>query len=364
MSYKLRNKLEVSISITQNSNIVDVPLDKYCALSELNITESTKYTVPLLYLELQDASQFFTSNPLSDGQLLTVSILTNGIALQQSKYRVYSFKTRFTGTAVTVQIDAYLDCPKYWFESSFNTYNNNTSSVISEIANKCNLKSDVVVTNDKQLWCQGNMTNSKFCHYLAKHGYKTSSSYMVLALNAKGTLIYRDVNNLKNDGYFSVTQYTQVENSYTATDVQVSSISGLNNCIGGGYGISLLDQEKNKIHDSLTVSKSIDYNTEVAKSIKQSIVRFSNIRPDVSSNFWLGTYQNSRFSKLFSAEASLIINSYTQITLLNRINLTALLYDGTPDKINSGEYIVDTRTIIIRGVNYAERITACRLGRS
>lgn len=363
MSYKLRNKLEVSITLTQNSNIIDIPLDNYCALSELNITESTKYAVPLLYLELQDASQFFTRNPLYDGQLLTVSILTNGIALQQSKYRVYAFKTRFTGTAVTVQIDAYLDCPKYWFETSIRTFNSNSSSVISEIASKCGLKADVVSTNDKQLWCQGNMSNSKFCHYLASHGYKTKSSYMVVALNAESKLIYRDVNHIK-DGYFNVTQYTQVENSYTATDVAVSSISGLNNCIGGGYGLKLVDQQKSKIHNDLTVTKSVDYNTEVADSISQSVVRFSNLRPDVTSNLWVGNYQNMRFSKLFSAEASMIINNYTKITLLNKINLTALLYDGAPDKVNSGEYIVDTRSIIIRGSNYAERITACRLGRS
>lgn len=367
MSYKLRNRLEVMVEISSNGEYVEFPLGQSCTLSELNIIESTRLFIPTLYLQVEDGIGFFQQYPLIDGTKIRISMVTQGTVLTQSEFVVYGSRNNFNGSGSTYKIDGYLNAPLYWFASSCECYKATSSSVISQIAAYCGLNSDTVSTADSQLWAQGNRTYCAFVHYLTSHGYRSGTSYLVSAVTADGTLKLRDVNNL-TDEMQNVVCYTTKENYYTCTDINITSESAISNGFGGGYAFSLVNQQTNgtpQICKELSVKvneKNLNLDADLGKAVKRSRIAHGYIRADTNQNFWLGTYQNERYAKVYTVNADLIINSYTKLTPLSRFNLVTLDEQHQADETNSGTYIVVSRCIIIRGANYAERITATRQG--
>lgn len=365
MGYKLKNKLELAIQFEVGSKFVEFPLANESVLTELCITESTRIAVPTIYLKVNDGDGFFNLCPLLDGNRLTVSMIAEGKVLAKSVFRIFSFTSTFVGTSNSYTIEGYLDCPKYWLSSNCSVYDGNSSFVVSEIARICGLTAETDQTHDSQLWCQGNLTNSQFISYMTKHGFKNNTSYLVSALRTDGTLVYKDVNAIK-DADVNVVAYSRRQGYVTATDINIRSNSGLNNATGG-YASLMVDSSlvrEDQVYKNLTVTNLeniLNLNAQVASGIKRDMVYHSLIGADQNSNYWLGTYQNTRYAKLYNVDCAMITDMPTPLSPLRSFKL-AVSESGNLNTSNSGLYIVDTKTIIIRGVVYAERINATRKG--
>lgn len=368
MGFNVNNMLEVVIEFEVEKNgFMEFPCVAMCTLTELNMTESVKFHVPLLYLQLEDGIGFFNKFPFTDGCRIRVTILINSKVFQQVEFRVFNHNTVLTPTGQTVTIDAYLNCPKYWFTSSCVSYNGSTAQVIKQIANTCGFGVDCDSTQDTQLWMQGNMTYAEFVKYLTQRGFAGKGSYMMSGLTLSQSLVYKNVNNLPDSGY-KVATFTESDGFFLATDFSVSSNSGLNNGGGGGYA-SLMRKQTTNANDitykTLDVKKkesNVNIDTDVVSEVQRSKVIFSYFNPEQSVNLWEGVYQNDRYSRLYTINCNMIINSPTPLTLLTPYSLTAYNGEGVIDMKNSGTYIVDTRCMIIRGNKYGERISACRMG--
>lgn len=368
MAFNVNNMLEVVLEFeVKKDEFMEFPCTEMCTLTELNMTESVKFHVPLLYLQLEDGIGFFTKFPFTDGCRIRVTILINSKVFQQVEFRVFNHNTVLTPTGQTVAIDAYLNCPKYWFTSSCMGYKGSTSQVIKQVASTCSFGADCDATQDTQLWMQGNMTYAEFVKYLTQKGFAGKGSYMMSGLTLSQSLVYKNVNNLPDSGV-KVATFAESEGFFIATDFSVSSNSGLNNGGGGGYA-SLMRKQTTNANDTtyktLDVKKkesNVNIDTNVVSEVQRSKVTFSYFNPEQAVNLWEGVYQNDRYSRLYTINCNMIINSPTPLTLLTPYSLTAYNAEGAIDTKNSGTYIVDTRCMIIRGNKYGERISACRMG--
>lgn len=368
MGFYVENRLIVVVEIEVGDDVfVEFPNFPGNALNEINLTESTKFTVPTLFLSLEDTIGFFDKYPLLDGQRIRISLSLADSAQKSYTFRIFSHRDTFSGNSTSVAIDGYLDCPTYWFTSSCAGVRGSTSEVISKIAERCGMTSAVSTTQDSQLWMQGNMTNAEFVQYLTKRGFSGTHSYMVSCVYLESMLVYRDVNNLPDSGY-RVSLHTLSEGYYYASDYSITSNSGLNNGLGG-YASMMREQratvENEKTINELNVKTSnsfLNLDQSLARTIGRSQVFFSCLNPDVNQNLWQGLYQNNRYSKLFTVNCNLVIVSPTDLRPLCPFQLSSLTPNGDIDSIKSGTYITDTRSIVIRGSRYVERITATRLG--
>ena len=366
MGYKLQEKLELVIEFEYEQAYVEFPFDtNQNTLTELSMCESTKFIIPTLYLQLEDGAGFFKQCPLVDGQRVRISLSVKGQVTNSRVFRIYSQSVMFNGISDQAKIDGYLDCPVYRYSSSCQGYNGTTANVIEQVASQCGLQADVIPTSDKQVWMQSNRTYSDFVTYLTCHGYAGANSYLVSGVTLDRILKYRDVNNIKDDP-FNLIVHNSRDGYITCTDINVSSNSGLTNGFGG-YASTMVNMLDSVERKDLTVKKNnrtLSINTDLVREIKRSNIHYSLYRADLNPNYWDAEYQNDRYARLYNVTASMIITMPSEIHILSSLNLA--IFDQTGgDKVNakdSGLYIADTKTVYIRGTNYAERITATRMG--
>ena len=366
MALLLKQKLQLTLMYEATpGKLVEYPLGDQCHLTELCISESTKLSIPTINLILEDGGKFFSNYPVLDGRLLVVSLMAESVALTQSVFRVYSYKSDFNGKNDTYTISGYFDCPKYWCSSSCQGYVGTSGEVIQQVATLCGLKADTVTTHDSQLWMQGNKTYHDFVKYLTDNGFKANNSYLVSGVTLDGTLIHRDVTKLTSPLYKVVT-HGQSNNCYTATDFDTRSNSGVNN-ITGGYASVMVNDNLNTItsYKQVTVNNAepnMSVNSDLVKTIKRNKVYFSDYGVDCNESYWLGRYQNDRLSKVYSVVGEFMFDSPTKLSLLTPFQVAVNDTRDTTNDKESGLYIVDSRTIYIRGITYAERISASRKG--
>ena len=366
MGYQLKNRLDVAIEYeVSDGQYIELPLAQGTTLTELYMVESTKLSVPTLYVQIEDGLKYFTQYALLDGRRIAVSLSINGQPLVQSRFRIFGFSSNYNGKTTTYKIDGYLDCPLYWFGTSCNCYNGTSSYVISEVARLCGLNAYTDQTHDSQLWAQGNMTYNDFVSYVVKHGYRNNNSYMVRCLWLDKSLLYKDVNSITTPTA-NVIANSSKDGYFTCTDLNIKANSGLNNASGGYASIvQTSDITGDNLYNKLTVNKGEAYlntNQQINSQIKRGVVQYGYISPNMNENYWLGTYQNFRYAKLYNVDCAMIINNPSSLRPLSAFNLVANDTEDTMDTSDSGLYIVDTRTICIKGVTYAERINATRKG--
>lgn len=360
MGYQLKNKLTIAIYVEVNGQRLEVPLTSQTTLTEMYLVESTRQSVPTLYLQLEDGDRFFSQCPLLDGQRIYVVVQPYNQQAVQYSFRVYSYSSQFNGLTNTYRIDGYLDCPKFWFGTSCGSYNGSTSSVINQVASQCGIFAECDTTHDSQLWMQNNRTFNDFVRYLTAYGYVNDNSYMVRSLNLNNTLVYRNVNAIVNHAC-EVVAYSQKEGAVLATDIRVKSNSGLNNAVGGYSSIMQGEQA----YKNLTVDqteRNLALNADINSQIGRGKIGHSYVSFNQYSDYWKAAYQNLRYSKLYSVDCAFLTSQVTPLNPLKAFRLAVPESQGELDVSDSGLYIVDTRTICVRGVTYAERINGTRKG--
>lgn len=359
MGYQLKNKLSLSIYVEHNQQLVEIPLTGQTTLTQMYLVESTRQAVPTLYLELQDGDKFFSAYPILDGQRIVVVVQPYESVTRQYVFRVFSFSSNFTGITTQYKIDAYADHVNYWFGTSCEGYNGSTSSVIQTIASKCGLTSEVDATHDSQLWMQSNRTYNDFVSYLSSNGYVNDESYMVRCLRLDSTLVYKNVNQIKQP-LCEVVVYTEKQGAVLATDANVKSNSGLNNM--QNYSAVMQGPDAYTNLSFTPTENNLSINTQINSQVKRGKISYQYVGFNTYTDYWKARYQNNRFAKLYNVDCSFITPSVTDLSPLNAFQLSIPDSEGQLDVSDSGLYIVDTRTICVAGVSYAERINATRKG--
>lgn len=365
MGYLVGGRIEVSIYIGD----VEYPLEAINLLNWLHIATTTRHSLPVLGFQVDDVRHSIDTVGMLDGAPLRVVIKPNGKDSRTYKFRKFNSTRVFTGECWRWTVYGYWDAPLYWAGASVRAIEGTASNVLQEIADVCGLQYEGMNTNDAQIWVPRNRTYRTWVKDIVSHSWSSERSCMVSGVDLDGTLRLLNFNDLP-ESQVDIIAYTYSENALTASDLQVNASSGLNNALTGYNSMrvvqSVTADETQKAINELKVTpdvKNIHFNRELKAKLERGAVRFSPIDAGNShDNYERASYQNMRYSNLFSYGIDALMVDVTSVRLGDRVNLAVQTETLKQDVPNSGVYTVTGHAIYVQGANYSEKLGMCRHG--
>jgi hypothetical protein len=363
MSFQINPAISALIKV----NGKELILDHGNFLKVLHIRASALDALPSLHFEFVDVLKLVPSLGLNDGAQIEVQIISNVKIVRN--FRVHTWSQSPTGDGFSYSVDAYWDAPKYLMGTTQAGVKGASSEVLKTIANTCGLgiSASNQSTADQMVWLPANKTYSAFARDIARHGYRSDTSHMVLAVDSHGTMRYWDVNS--NEAPTVTLGFLQppgAEKFMLITDFTPVVESGVNNLIGG-YKHSRYVQDvttKTTIYDTIKLDSdakiptvNFDVRTAIGDSFNtHSPIGFGNVHP-YYEQAWV---QNIRYNLLNAAQGQFLFNQITNWEPLDNFNYVA------PAELNNdqhnGEHTVVTKIVFIAGADYAEKLIAVRNG--
>jgi hypothetical protein len=365
MAYLVGDRLEVSVFIAD----AEYPLDAVNLLNWMHIATSVRHSLPVIGFEITDVQHIFDRIGLLDGTPIRVVIKPYNGDGKTFVFRKFNHTRKFDGASYVWTIHGYWDAPLYWAASSIRAIEGTSQNVLKEIAQTCDLKFDGAATNDSMIWVPRNRTYRAWAKDIANHAWITDTSCMVLGVDLDGTMRLVDVNK-KVDPEVKIVGYQFQKGSLTATDIQVSASSGLNNALTGYQNMRVAQSVT--AENAHTVIKSLNwtpdvktphYNEDLKQKLGRGAVRFAPIDAgNLHLNYDKADYQNKRYRNLYSFGLDALMVTTTGIQLGQKVSLALQVEELAQDTPNSGAYTTTSRAIYVQGANYSEKIGLARQG--
>ena len=364
MSYKVNENITVSILIED----VELVLEAGNALHTLHIVSGSQLTLPVLCVSFSDTLRVVPKMNLTDGSKITVTI--SGTKTEIRYFRVHRWSRSPVGDGFSYNVEAYWDAPKYWAGTAIASMRGSSKVVIEQIASMSSIEvwSKNTETADTMLWMPCNKSYGLFCREIARHGYATEKSHMVLGVDSSGKLRYVDVNANENPK-FSVgyTSSNDVGTFLIISDFQPSNSSGLNNQIAG-YRHERYVQNAAGASVSLESALQLDsdskypmVNSKVRDIQERGTVSFSPINfGNVHEKYERARYQNARYNLLNSVKGEFLFAFQTGIEMAD--NFFYVSPSELENKDYDGEFTATTKVIFIAGSDYQEKVVAVKNG--
>lgn len=346
-------------------------LDAGNALQVLHITASTLFKLPTLHLEMLDVLNIMPSYALEDNAKITVVL--KGLYDYTREFRVLRWQPQMIGAGFRYVIDGIWNAPRYWMGTDNAGMSGTSSTVLERIAKDCGLSvyETNAKTSDSMTWMQGNRSYSDFARHIARHGYVSDTSHMMLAVDSLGFMRYLDANKLTAPKIQASLTPQPAEGVLMLTDFKPVTRSGVSNALGG-YRYETYTQQGDAAsrisprEDALTYAADSRYpliNTKVREDIERGPIRFSPIDfGNVHENYERARYQNMRYNLVKSLSGLFLFPFQTPLEPGNQIAFTQTA--GTKSTQYNGDYTVTEKTILIQGKSYNEKLVAMRGGLS
>lgn len=369
MGFRINDQLTGSLFIGGREFIMEAGN----SLKSLHLRASSLITLPELCISLIDTLNQMPQFGLQDGAQITLQI--NGGQLQLTrKFRVQRWKRTPAPLGFSFYIECYADAPRYWLGTSIGGRRGSSSQVLQAIASLSGIKWDSANANtsDAMLWMPSNRTYGNWARDIARTGYISDTSHMVLAVDSTGTMRYRDINaNPKpkvtvgpivpasSTGVFQqITDFTPVTNSGTTNSIGGYMHSRFVQAIDdNGTSVDSLEDELQFKPDAKYPLLSEDVRGRMVRgSVSFAPVDFGNVH----SNYERAKYQNTRYNLLNSLTGKFLFpfqtawEPFDNFTLSLPVELDSSQYDG--------EYTVQTKIIFIQGGTYNEQLIAVKNG--
>jgi len=362
MSFKVNDQLDGLIKI----NGQELVLTNGNFLKTLHIRAAALDALPTMHFEFVDLLKLVPSMNLNDGSTVEVTLSSN-IQIVRN-FRVFSWLRTPVGDGFAYSIDCYWDAPQYLMGTSCAGILGSSSSVLNTIATTCGLGISTFnqVTADQMIWLPNNRTYAIFAKDVARHGFRSATSHMVLAVDSHGTMRYWDINS--NPAPAVTVGFVPPSNGgayQRISDFTATINSGTNNMVGGYQHVrhaqsvtgSTVVNQLTLSSDSKVPTINFDVRTELARSfVTHSPLDYGNVHP----NYEQAWVQNIRYNLLNSMEGQFLFNTMTNWEPLDNFNYAA------PSDLNNnqhdGEYTVTTKIVFIAGKDYSEKIIAVRNG--
>ena len=335
-------------------------------LHVLHIVASSRLALPEFYLEFSDALGLVPKLSLRDNSLVTIVI--NGGTKMVRRFRISTWSTTSIGTGLRYRIEGYWAAPRYMTTTTWAPILQSSSNALRKIATDCGLLWGAnAVTADTMNWIPGNRTYVAFAREIARHGYMDTRSHLVLGVDSRGTMVYRNVN--QNPKPVANVAFTKAGQSNFVQCIDFTPLvnSGTSNYLGG--------YRHKRYVQSVAASKTIEglnfesdsrvplINSGVRDATARNFVSygpidFGNLHPDYDA----ARYQNTRFNLLNSLRAEFLFGFQTSFEMCDNFN-----YTNVSDLRNTqydGEYTVLSKIIFVAGTDYHEKITAVKNGLS
>lgn len=345
----------------------EFPFERANSLDFLHLVAATKIAVPMLHFRIQDTLGWIARNSaLFDGVPITITLSPKNREATSYTFRLNSYKENKSNDPISYEIDAYLDVPKYWSGSQREPIVGTSSSALEEIAKTCGMFHQVETTSNSQQWLPHNRKYHEWAREIARSGYASDNSCMVLAVDFDKVMRYININASRQlAGRLSL--INKIDGMYHVVAHKPRTLSGTSNHLGGYNSIHVqqrpTEDARYRIHKRIDVRNdekgNIMMSGEVKKASEHTNVMFGPIDPgNVSETYERGVYQNRRMQSLYSVGLEILTQDLTNLGVLAAVEL------ATPDhkalRSYAGRYVVAARTLYIQGINFYEKLLLIR----
>jgi len=364
-------------------NLMTIPPD---SIKSLLITESVLTLLPKIELVVADKGTFLEGNPLSDKDVLHVS-LNNQLDLTDTEIytpfmvsSVTATSDSFENQGVYIKVVGYMAADNAFSPYKYNAINGSSDTVIRKIALEMGLKFKADATGSESNYWYQNGNNYQYIKHVANRSYVPQDGVFVYG-TLDGTINYTTIKTrMALDNIFTgVFDRDHVQNNvlldedlpymyYDGYEIVDLSETYNNMCNYGGVvnKYNLLEYVEDPL---VNLDKTTDLSNK-RESYTTSPVFSDNLgiigSKPLQDTIYNGKLQNT-FTKyqLFSNSISININNSTNVSLFDKVDLAVpSLIDG--DSIAepySGEYVVASIShSIVLNAGYAKRVLLCRNG--
>lgn len=363
--FSINNNLTGTIFINGREFV----LDNGNTLNSVHISASTLYRLPVMQIRFLDALNIMPRYGLQDNVQLQINL--DGLYQTVRTFRVLNWKSSPVGDGFSYVVNCYWDAPKYWAGSGKAGFTGTSSEVLRQIATLTSLRQypKNAATSDSMTWMQANMSYSQFARHIARHGYISDTSHMMLAVDSLGYLRYLDLNALHMERVqVTPTPPPAESGALLITDFQPMTRSGFNNVVGGYRNERFVQQalasNASAAETRLMLKSDAQFplvNAGVRDDIGRGPISYSPIDyGNVHPKYERARYQNIRYNLLKSMSGQFLFGFQTPLEPGNQLVFTQVSDRNASDY--DGVYTVTEKIIFIQGSSYNEKIMAVKNG--
>lgn len=345
-------------------------------LEELLIFESSIDAVPTIKLTLIDDRTKTDEFPIHDGSKLEVSLellTTDAKSEDWMPFRVFKLEIIPQTHSDKIILTGYYDAQDYFKNSQFQSFNAPSFELASILADQAGLKSDVDVSDDKQIWIRSGITGYNCLSDVVRHAYKDDTSAYVIGVTRDGVLRFYNIGERRIKIQKPKWKFLELDNQAIEleddeifyTDGMVTSQSGIFNRFQG-YGVIASDFNlETGLVDDLQIEKlnkssaHLQINKDLLALMKYEYLPFNvgNTHP----NYSLAKLQNLKILSTFSYGYRIITSTPKDVHLFDFAEVQAKKTDSQGKRISiNGLYFIDR---IVTKVTVDSVIVAYNLSR-
>ncbi len=362
MSYIIQDRVEISIIIGD----LNYPLGELNTLNYLHLGSSLRLLVPTLQFSVTDQSGLLTASILKDG--IPIKVMIKAIGQNQTyNYDFIHAGFKYANSALGMQYTIYGHggSHTYFVGTSTEGIRGTSSDVIQEIALKSGLRFEGHQTSDPHLWHPQNRTYAVFARRTSNAGFLNEQSLMKLGLCLDGTLRYRNISE-QEPPVARLLQGKTDEGFIPVVNHEPKTNNGSNNPLSGYVYERRIQSSRPQALSNVTFTPDSNQpmiDTGVKDKVGRGLQTFSPI--DVGNTTPLydrALYQNRRLASLYSFGCDFQTMHVSGLKLLDHIDFTCEMENGTVNKSTTGTYRVTSHAILVQGPNYYEKIEGYRQG--
>lgn len=372
MAYGISDQMELTLTF----NGQEFPFSSANTLSYIHMASSVRTAVPHLMLCVTDNVRWLLgTGSLADGTQIQITLISGAkerAVSQTFDFFSTAFKEERTDSGSLYTIEAKLNVPKYLLTTTRSMLKMNSSEVLKTIASNCDMTFLGVGTNDSQVWISPNFRNYVYAAYVARRGYATANSCMMLGVDLDKTLLYRDITAMDNPvatlGLLDLTTAGVVP----VVGLEPLVMSTASNLIAG-YSYTTVEQnltqsdlyvQQSAIGTGVNESGSLTMNAKLKSISGEGNTRYIPVDAgNVHLNFGRAYHQNRRVLSMFNSGVTVVTPVLTTLRLLDTVTLVtdaASQMDGGASKTYEGAYRISNRVIFVQPGRIAERLELVR----
>jgi hypothetical protein len=363
MSLAIQDRLLFQLHIEDK----EVELDQN-VLDYIHVVESVRLHVPMMSMRIKDTDQYFTkNNVLVDGARIRVTI---GIEDQKLvlPFRLFSNKESTQNGNSLQHLNCYLDVPRFWTESTTETFRSTASGALSQIADRCGMRYDGPNTNDQQIWVPANKKWHWFAKDITRHAYIDQNSCMQHAVLLDRTIRLRNVSDMET--FRTAQSFGNVESNThdLVSDYRTVNKSGFFNTLTGYKDTRVVQSlyEKSTPVQNLNVRRNsarLMMHDRIRSGIGQNRVTFSPIAVgNTHANYENALYQNLRLGNLFGFGIEMVTPRLVTANLLDVVSCVLSKPGVNGASQISGKYLVTSKVLYIENFNFYQKLELARHG--
>lgn len=371
-------------------NDKEFPIERF-VIKSLQISMNVMLHVPQFRMLFADREGILKKFPIGDSQVIRVIMKVDGNS--QPAYnismRVFKLSKITTGNVDYFDLLMTYNAPRFLYENLTGSISGASSAALARIAANCGMTSTFAAgatpglsSVDNQVWIPSGEKYCNFARKIVTAGYMNNTSCMVMGVDIKGDIIYRD---LSTPWYGKDKTKPVVFSTVTSTSptnikaYKEFTKSGIMNAFGGYRAVTVEQnplkgksstQEQHSKVSTKTTTESVAVNKNINEGITGSRVQFAPINcGNNHDNYDKAKHQNSRLLGLYSVGMYVVTDTVnSDITLLQTVKVDAPEITNGERKYNkviAGEWEISGKTLYLTEAGkYYEKYEFLRQGQN